>query len=140
MINLAKMIVKDGEGADKFIEIEVLRAESKSQARTAGLSIARSNLFKTAIYGANPNWGRIMSALGNSCIYFKENKVDIYFDKLLIVKNGCEIKFNEEKVHKILSKKNIKIIIDLNVGKEKGKVWTCDLTDEYIKINAHYRT
>ena len=81
-----------------------------------------------------------MSALGNSGIYFKENKVDIYFDKLLIVKDGCGVNFNEKEAHKILSKKNIKITINLNIGKEETKVWTCDLTEGYIKINAHYRT
>jgi len=140
MTNLAKMIVKDGEGANKFIEIEILKARSKLEAKVAGLSIAKSNLFKTAMYGGDPNWGRIMSALGNSGIYFKENKVDIYFDKLLIVKDGCGVNFNEKEAHKILSKKNIKITINLNIGKEESKVWTCDLTEGYIKINAHYRT
>ncbi|MFH1825512.1 MAG: bifunctional glutamate N-acetyltransferase/amino-acid acetyltransferase ArgJ [Candidatus Firestonebacteria bacterium] len=140
MTNLAKMIVKDGEGADKFIEIEVLGAKDKNQAKSAGLSIAKSNLFKTAMHGANPNWGRIMSALGNSGVYFRENKVDMYFDKLLMAKDGCEVKFNEKESNRILSKKNIKIIVHLNIGQGKANVWTCDLTEKYIKINAHYRT
>jgi len=140
MLELAKKIVKDGEGATKFIEVCVLNAKTSKEALKCAKAIAGSNLFKTAVYGGDPNWGRILSAAGNSGVRFKEERVDIYFNKMPIAKKGVEVKFDEKKAHKILLKKEILVTVDLNYGKESSSAYTCDLTEGYIKINAHYRT
>ena len=116
-LTLAKMIVKDGEGASKFVEIEINNAKSSAEARKAGMSLANSPLFKSALYGANANWGRIISSLGQVGIKVGEN---------ISIKSTS------------LKKKEVKIIVDLKRGKAKGVVYTCDLTPEYVKINAGY--
>ncbi|HEC69113.1 MAG TPA: bifunctional glutamate N-acetyltransferase/amino-acid acetyltransferase ArgJ [Candidatus Omnitrophica bacterium] len=117
MLSLAKSIVKDAEGATKFIEIEINSAKTKEEARRAGLAIANSNLFKTAIYGENPNWGRIISALGQAQIPLKDN---------------ISIKYTSLKA------RGVKLKIDLKRGKYSWRVYTSDLTPEYIKINSNY--
>jgi glutamate N-acetyltransferase/amino-acid N-acetyltransferase len=139
-LKLAKMIVKDGEGATKFIEIEVKNALKFEDAKAIAFSIANSLLVKTAIFGEDANWGRIMAAIGNSGVKIEEDKIDIYLGDLKLASSGCGVKFSEEEARKILKEKEIKIIVDLNLGEESAKVWTCDLTTEYVKINAHYRT
>jgi glutamate N-acetyltransferase/amino-acid N-acetyltransferase len=116
-LDLAKMIVKDGEGATKFIEIQVTGAKSINQAKTAGLSAANSNLFKCAIYGQDPNWGRIIAAMGAEQI---------------AVNTSAKITATP------LDKSEVKITINLNQGKHNWTVYTCDLTPEYVKINADY--
>ncbi|MCG2676189.1 bifunctional ornithine acetyltransferase/N-acetylglutamate synthase [bacterium] len=139
-LKLAKMIVKDGEGATKFIEVEVKNALKWEDAKKIAFSIANSLLVKTAIFGEDANWGRIMAAIGNSGVKIEEEKIDIYLGDLKLASSGCGIKFSEKKAKRILKGKEIKIIVDLNLGKESAKVWTCDLSPEYVKINAHYRT
>lgn len=116
-LELAKMIVKDGEGASKFVEIEIKGAKSSVEAKKAGMSLANSPLFKSALYGANANWGRIISSLGQAGIKVGEN---------ISIKSAS------------LKKKEVKISVDLKRGKAKGVVYTCDLTPEYVKINAEY--
>jgi len=116
-IELAKMIVKDGEGASKFVEIEIKGAKSKLEAKRAGMSLANSPLFKSALYGANANWGRVISSLGQ-----------------VGIKVGEDISIKSTP----LTKKEVKITIDLKKGKSKGTVYTCDLTPEYVRINAKY--
>jgi glutamate N-acetyltransferase/amino-acid N-acetyltransferase len=137
--NLSKLIVKDGEGATKFIEIEVRNAKNEKDAERAAFAVANSNLVKTAIYGNDPNWGRIMAALGYSGIAIKEEKIDIYFGKIKIVHKGIGAG-KDDKAAEILKGKELKIIINLNQGKFSAKVLTCDLTEEYIKENKAYRT
>lgn len=139
-LKLAKMIVKDGEGATKFIEVEVKNALEWEGAKKIAFSIANSLLVKTAIFGEDANWGRIMAAIGNSGIKIEEEKIDIYLGDLKLASKGCGIKFSEKKAKRILKGKEIRIIVDLKLGEESVKVWTCDLTPEYVKINAHYRT
>ena len=139
-LKLAKMIVVDGEGATKFIEVEVKNALDWEGARKMAFSIANSLLVKTAIFGEDANWGRIMAAIGNSGVKIEEEKIDIYLGDLKLASSGCGVKFSEEEAMKILKGKEIKIIVDLNLGEESAKVWTCDLTTEYVKINARYRT
>jgi len=139
-LKLAKMIVKDGEGATKFIEVEVKNALEWEGARRMAFSIANSLLVKTAIFGEDANWGRIMAAIGNSGVEIEEEKIDIYLGDLKLTSKGCGIKYSEEEAKKILKEKEIKIIVDLNLGEKSAKIWTCDLTTEYVKINAHYRT
>ncbi len=139
-LKLAKMIVKDGEGATKFIEIEVKNALKLEDAKRIAFSIANSLLVKTAIFGEDANWGRIMAAIGNSGVKIEEEKIDIYLGNLKLASKGCGIGFNGKMAKKILKGKEIKIIVDLNLGEKSAKVWTCDLTPDYVKINAHYRT
>jgi glutamate N-acetyltransferase/amino-acid N-acetyltransferase len=137
--DLAKLIVKDGEGATKFIEIEVRNARNEKDAERAAIAVANSNLVKTAIYGNDPNWGRIMAALGYSGALIREEKIDIYFGKVKVVKKGMGTE-KEEYAAEILKEKEIRIIIDLNIGRYSTKVLTCDLTEQYIKENKAYRT
>ncbi|MFZ6016196.1 MAG: bifunctional glutamate N-acetyltransferase/amino-acid acetyltransferase ArgJ [Nitrospirota bacterium] len=136
---LSRLIVKDGEGATKFIEIEVKGARSEADAERAAFAVAKSNLVKTAIYGNDANWGRIMAALGYSGIEIKEKKIDIYFGKVKIVNKGITTGKDKE-ANEVLKGKDIKIIIDLHLGRASAKVFTCDLTEEYIRVNAEYRT
>jgi glutamate N-acetyltransferase/amino-acid N-acetyltransferase len=117
-LNLAKMMVKDAEGISKFIEIEVKGARNDAQAKRAALAIANSNLFKTALYGENPNWGRVVAAIGASGIDVLEGSLKIRFSSL--------------------AKKDIFVDVNLNIGKGRAVVYTSDLTPEYIKINAEY--
>jgi glutamate N-acetyltransferase/amino-acid N-acetyltransferase len=136
---LSKLIVKDGEGATKFIEIEVKGARNEADAEKAAFAVANSNLVKTAIYGNDANWGRIMAALGYSGVAIKEEKIDIYFGKLKIANKGLTTGKDKE-AGEVLRGKDIKIKIDLHLGRSSAKVLTCDLTEEYIRVNAAYRT
>jgi len=137
---LARQIVLDGEGATKLIEINVINAKSKSDARKFAFGIANSNLFKTAIFGEDLNWGRINASLGSVSCSLNPEKVDIYLSDILIVKDGIGAGFNGKVTGKLMKEKEIKFTVDLNCGKEKFKVLTADLSFDYIKINALYRT
>jgi glutamate N-acetyltransferase / amino-acid N-acetyltransferase len=134
--SLAKMIAKDGEGATKFIELMIRGAKAEQDARKACHAIAQSPLLKCALFGEDPNWGRIMSSMGSSGIDMDQNTVDIWFDELKIVQNGITTGFSEESAKEVLKKKEYKITIDLKVGNAKGTLWTCDLSYDYVKINV----
>lgn len=140
LIKLSKMIVVDGEGATKFIEIVVSGASSEEAAVCAAKSIANSNLVKTAIHGEDANWGRILAALGYSGIDFNPEAVEIYFDDLPILKQNYSIDFSEERAKQILGQKEIRITVNLHQGNCSASFWTCDLSSEYVAINANYRT
>ena len=137
---MAKAIVSDGEGATKLVTINVKNAPTQADADLIGKSIANSSLVKTAIYGADANWGRILSAAGQSGADFDPAKVLISFDDLPILMPDYKLALDEEKASAILSKDSFVINIDLNYGSEGSTWWTCDLTEEYVKINADYRT
>lgn len=136
---LSRLIVRDGEGATKLVEIEVRGGRSEADAKRAAFSVANSKLVKTALYGNDANWGRIMAALGYSGIHFREEKVDISFGKIKVVHKGVSNHADKE-AGRVLKEKNVRIIIDLNAGKSSAKVLTCDLTEEYVRVNATYRT
>jgi glutamate N-acetyltransferase/amino-acid N-acetyltransferase len=140
LIQLAKMIARDGEGASKFIEIAVRGARTEDEAVQAARSVANSNLVKTALHGADANWGRILCAVGYSGIEFDPAKVSIGFNELPVLKPKYEIVLDEEKAKAILSQENIVVQINLNQGPAEARFWTCDLTKEYIHINASYRS
>ncbi len=140
LIKLAKMIAKDGEGATKLIEIMVKGAKSEDEAAQGARAVANSNLVKTAIHGADANWGRILAAVGYSGIDFNPDDVEISFGELPILKKNYEIVLDEEKAKEILSKDSVMIVIDLNQGTQFARFWTCDLTKEYVHINASYRS
>ena len=141
MVKLAKSIVLDGEGSKKFIEIEVKKAKDKKSARAIAFSIANSLLVKTAIAGEDANWGRIVMAIGKTKNSFNMNKVKIFFQDFLLTENGCAKKnIDEGKLKNELKKSYIKIIVDLGLGRSEFTAWTSDLTEEYIRINADYRS
>jgi glutamate N-acetyltransferase / amino-acid N-acetyltransferase len=137
--DLSKLIAQDGEGATKLVEIEVKGARSTAEAARAAFAVANSSLVKTAIYGNDANWGRIMAALGYSGVMMKEEKVDIYFGKVAVVRRGLSAGKDRE-AGEILKGKKVGILIDLHVGKASAKILTCDITEDYIRINAEYRT
>lgn len=139
-IVMAKSIVSDGEGATKLVEIIVTGANSDEDANLVGKAIANSPLVKTAINGEDANWGRIMSAAGNSGAEIDPNKISISFNELPVVLPNYNIVLDEKIASKILSQKEFQIKINLNGGKHSSTWWTCDFSQEYIKINANYRT
>ena len=137
--NLSKMIAGDGEGATKLIEVIVKGARTESDAVKAAKSIANSLLVKTAIYGEDPNWGRIMAAIGYADVDVKEEKIDIYLNNVKLVSRGMGAP-QSRTLKGLLAKKEITILVDLGLGKKEAKILTCDLTEGYIKINASYTT
>lgn len=135
----AREIVRNGEGSTKLVKINVVGAKTGNEAKKAAFAVANSSLVKTSIFGKDPNWGRVMSAIGTSGINVTENKVDIYYGKYKIVKNGVGVETQNSAsllVKKYLLDREIELTIDLNQGKEQVSVLTCDLTPEYVKINA----
>jgi len=140
LIKLAKMIARDGEGATKLIEIVVRGARTEEEAAQAARSVSNSNLVKTAIHGCDANWGRIMAAVGYSGIEFTPENVEISFGDLKILKKNYDIVLDEEKAKAILLQDVVQIVIDLNHGSQQARFWTCDLTKEYVHINASYRS
>ena len=138
--DLAKKIVLDGEGATKLIELKVINAKNKVDAKKLALAVANSNLFKTAMFGQDLNWGRINVAMGSVDCDFDPEKVDIYIGDVLIVKNGMGVEFDRIYTEKLMKEKEVKFTVDLSYGKEEFSVLTTDLSFDYIKINALYHT
>ena len=139
-IELAKLIVRDGEGATKFIEIDVVGAASAGDAKKAAMAIANSNLVKTAFFGQDPNWGRIVAAVGYSSAEVDASKVDVYYGEEKLVENGRVVAYDEAKVGAVIQAKDIKVKVDLKLGSGAARVWTCDFSYDYVKINAEYHT
>ena len=137
---LSRKIVLDGEGATRFVEIIVKGAKTENAAALAAKRIANSSLVKTMIAGGDPNWGRIAAAVGSSGADANPWRMDIYFNKVLVMKNGAGTNASRKLLLNIFKKKEIEIAVDLKSGNESSRVWTCDLTEEYIKINAEYET
>jgi N-acetylglutamate synthase (N-acetylornithine aminotransferase) len=141
MLDLAKLVVKDGEGASKFITINVVGAVSKRSAKKIAFSIANSPLVKTAIAGEDANWGRIIMAIGKSGEYAERDKIKIFIGDEQVTDNGLVYeKYSELNATKHLKKDKIEIKVDIGVGKGLATVYTCDLTHKYIEINADYRS
>ncbi len=141
MLDLAKQIVRDGEGATKLIEISVSGGENEEINKNIAFQIANSPLVKTAIAGADPNWGRIIMAIGKSQERIKNIDLQIKIgDFNIITKGELDKNYKEDLVHNYLKGENIKISIDIGKNNSKFTVWTCDLTEEYIKINKDYRS
>ncbi len=141
MLDLAHQVVKDGEGASKFIEICVSGAKNKDAAKTIAMSIANSPLVKTAIAGEDSNWGRIIMAVGKSGEKANRDQMSISFGPYLVAKDGCRaLDYYEDTLIKYMKNHNLTIHVDVAVGSGKFKIWTCDLTHGYININADYRS
>lgn len=138
--SLAKQIAKDGEGATKLIEVEVVGAACDIDARMIAKQIVGSNLVKTAIYGSDANWGRIIGAIGQSNAGVDTDSVNISIGPVVMLKNSEPQLFSEEEATNYLKNDFIHIFVDLQIGEGIGKAWGCDLSYDYVKINASYRT
>jgi len=139
-IELSKKIAKDGEGASKFLEIRVEGARTVKDAQTMAMTVATSPLVKTAAYGEDSNWGRILAAMGRSGVHFDPAKADISFGKLCVFRHGAPTSVSAEKAREPLKAKEVVLRIQLHAGKAEGFYWTCDFTGQYVDINARYRT
>lgn len=141
---LSRKIAGDGEGATALFEVKIINAESKEQAVALAKSIVTSSLTKAAIYGHDANWGRILCAMGYSTAKFQPDIVDIYFEsaagKIKIVENGMATDYSEEKATEILSESEVTAIADVKMGTFEATAWGCDLTHQYVSINADYRS
>jgi glutamate N-acetyltransferase/amino-acid N-acetyltransferase len=150
---LAKDVAKDGEGATKLIEVSVFGAASLKDARILARSVAASNLFKAAMFGADANWGRALCAMGYSGAQFNPDNVnmnfaayvtdehgDVFDESLPVMENGTPVEFSEELAKRILSQKEIIVKIFLKDGENSATAWGCDLTYDYVKINGDYRS
>jgi glutamate N-acetyltransferase/amino-acid N-acetyltransferase len=141
MGDLARMIVKDGEGATKLVDISVKNARSPQDASRGARTVANSSLVKTALYGQDPNWGRIMAALGRAGIEMIESKVDIWINEIQIVSGGLGVGAEAEKrAAEIMTGPEFAMTIDLHEGTHHDRILTCDLTHDYVSINADYRS
>jgi glutamate N-acetyltransferase / amino-acid N-acetyltransferase len=138
--SLALAIVADGEGAQRVIEIEVRGAASDDAADKIARTIANSPLVKTAFAGADPNWGRILAAAGRSGVSFEPSRVDIRLAGIQVCRRGREHSFDERVAHRRMLAKYVPVIVNLHAGRGTARVWTCDFTAEYVRINASYRT
>ncbi|ABS23061.1 bifunctional glutamate N-acetyltransferase/amino-acid acetyltransferase ArgJ [Bacillus cytotoxicus] len=138
--DLAKQIAKDGEGATKLVEVNVCGARTEEEGRQIAKQIVRSSLVKTAMYGEDPNWGRIISAIGQCGIKIEPTTVDIAVQSIAVLRESEPQEFSEEEMEHQLQKDEIIIDVHLHLGEEKGTAWGCDLSYDYVKINACYRT
>ena len=139
-IHLAKCIARDGEGASRLIEVTVYGAPSMAEARLAARTIVSSPLVKAAVYGGDPNWGRIMAAVGRSGVEVVESKIDLHIGDICLVRGGCPLPFDREKVVAVLCSPEVPITLQLNLGTAAATAWGCDLSEEYVVINSQYTT
>ncbi len=141
---LAKSMAGDGEGATKLFEVKIIHAKDKQQAVTLAKSVACSSLVKAMVYGNDANWGRVLCAMGYSGASFDADKVELYIEselgKLQLVANGMATDYSEELAAKIFSAKEVTAIADIKQGEASATAWGCDLTYDYVKINADYRS
>ena len=143
-VSLTRMMARDGEGATKLVTVTVTGAKYEETAETLAKSVASSSLVKTACFGADANWGRVLCAMGYAGVDFSPEKTDVSFKsavgEIQVCKNGGPVSFSEEKAKKILSEEEIEILVGLQDGNAKASVWGCDLTYDYVKINGDYRS
>lgn len=141
---LARKMAGDGEGCTALFEVKITGAETKEQARALAKSVITSNLTKAAIFGHDANWGRILCAMGYSGALFDPEKVDLFFEsaagRMQIIKDGVAVDYSEEKATEILSQPEVTAVADIKMGREAAAAWGCDLTFDYVKINADYRS
>jgi glutamate N-acetyltransferase/amino-acid N-acetyltransferase len=141
LLSLAKQIVRDGEGATKFVEIRITGAVDDSDAKLAGMSVANSSLVKTAFFGQDANWGRIFAAIGYSGAKLDQSRLSLYFDDVCMARDGVFAGGDAEQLGTaVLKKKDFAVTVDLAVGTGSATVYTSDLSYDYVKINADYRT
>jgi glutamate N-acetyltransferase/amino-acid N-acetyltransferase len=139
-VELAKQIVEDGEGSERLIEVNVEKARTIDDARKAAKTIVSSSLVKSMIHGRDPNWGRVMVALGNSGAYIEESAVDIFINEIHIVHKGQSIQYLKDAVVSAMSIPQVTIRVSINLGDADSTAWGCDLTEEYVTLNSAYST
>jgi len=139
-ISLAQGIFKDAEGATRFITLQIVGARTTQEAKQIGNTIAVSPLVKTAFYGGDANWGRIMMADGRAGIPVDQNKLSLWFDDLQLVANGTPLAYDEDRANAIAGQPEVNVRLDLGLGSQEATIWTCDLSHDYVDINGHYRT
>lgn len=139
-VHLSKMLARDGEGATKLIEIQVDRVDTEENAHKILNAIAKSPLVKTAFFGQDANWGRILTAAGYSGAQFDPNKVNVWLGSLLVCENGTALLFDEDEALSILKQDTVKVRLDFTMGSVSDRMWTCDFSYDYVKINGSYRT
>ena len=143
-VNLCRMLAGDGEGATKLIECKVSGAADEKTAKSVAKSVISSDLVKAAMFGNDANWGRVLCAIGYSGAKTDVSKIDVFFSsakgKIQVCENGSGVPFSEEQAKKILSEREIEILIELHSGEFDATAWGCDLTYDYVKINGDYRT
>ena len=137
---LAKQIARDGEGATKLIEFVIEKARTQAEARSAARIISTSMLVKSAIHGNDPNWGRLMAALGRTGAYIEESKTDLFINDIFMLNNGTPVPYYEDAVSRSLDQEEVSIKLVLNVGDASATAWTCDLSEEYVTFNSEYTT
>ncbi len=141
---LAKKMAGDGEGATALFETKVIHARTKEEARILSKSVICSNLTKAAIFGHDANWGRILCALGYSGVTFDPERIELFFEgengRIQIYKDGAAADYSEEEATKILSEPEVRVVVDMKMGDFEACAWGCDLTFDYVKINADYRS
>lgn len=137
---LAKRVVRGGEGATRLIEIRVEGALNEKDARLAARAVASSSLVKSAVHGADPNWGRVIAAAGRSGAEVDQSRVDLYLDEINLLKGGRPMSFDVEKARQVLKREEVPIRINLNLGKDVAVAWGCDLSADYVAINSAYAT
>jgi glutamate N-acetyltransferase/amino-acid N-acetyltransferase len=141
MLNLAHQVIRDGEGATKFVEVNVTGAANDTDAHKVALAIANSPLVKTAVAGQDPNWGRIVAAIGKSGAAAERDRLTIKFGDIVVARKGWRNpKYREEDGANYMLQPELVISVDMGLGRGKRKVWTCDLTNRYVEINADYRS
>ena len=138
--NLAKRIAADGEGATKFLTVNVTNAKNFNDAKTIAMSVAKSPLVKTAFFGEDPNWGRVICAVGYAGVDMNPDKVSIKFGDVPVYEKGQGASHDDEALKKVMAAHDIAINIDMNDGDANATVWTCDFSYEYVKINGEYHT
>ena len=137
---LAKEIARDGEGNNRLIETEIVGAKTTNDALLASRYVVSSNLVKTAVYGRDPNWGRIIGAVGASQIDLNESKIDIFVNDIQIVAEGVAISYNHQSIVIAMGEEVIRFKINLNIGDKSAKAWGSELTEEYVIFNSAYTT
>lgn len=139
-VALAQMVVRDGEGATKFVTVSVKGAETEHDAETCAFAIANSPLMKTALFGQDANWGRVAMAVGKSGAHIDPAALEIVFAGIVTCKNGTATGFDEEEAARALAEPEIELLVDLHVGEAEATVWTCDFSYDYVRINGEYRS
>jgi glutamate N-acetyltransferase/amino-acid N-acetyltransferase len=139
-IRLAICIARDGEGATRLIEVEVAGAATNEDARLAARTVVNSSLVKTAVHGADPNWGRIVAAVGRSGAQVDQSRIDLHLGDLCLLKAGSPVSFSHEEARRLLSGGEVRITVRLGLGRSRAVAWGCDLSQEYVAINSAYAT
>ena len=139
-IHLARCIARDGEGATRLIEVEVDGAATEADARLAARTVVNSSLVKAAVHGADPNWGRIVAAVGRSGAQVDQSRIDLHLGKLRLLESGSPVEFDKEEARRLLSNDEVQIAVRLNLGSGRAVAWGCDLSEQYVVINSAYAT